>query len=406
MPAISAFRGVKDWTNVYDTVLERGRGLLRHILNHPTDALRARLKVGGNLRMFPALRCMEWMRRRLTLRDPDSTYSEMLHALLQECDLVLAQEQWRRWAITSFALPVHDVGWNQARGAVLLNAWLLWMECMMRTKPDGYQWFTSRWQSTMPGLVDEISKDAQLRERNVEPEHLCVRHSSSNWTLSTVIKEVKAWCQSMDEGTFNNGSVVERFLWTYSVHMMSEMGQGEEAWCIEATTKGCEWLLKAAETLEADILLKRAVVCRSVPAASEQRMSKPAIVEGIARCDSVNTALPELKNRLPSVDIDGGSDTGETQVIMAACGSRAHTKPESHAEGSPQKIRTSSRLKPASSNLPTKPLSTAKGVSKDKPKSRSKGKVAQHAMLTRGMQGEGLGRALGDVAEEVETTLN
>ncbi|KIJ43341.1 hypothetical protein M422DRAFT_253545 [Sphaerobolus stellatus SS14] len=135
-------------------------------------------------------------------------------------------------------------------------------------------------------------------------------------------------------------------------------------------------------------------------------MSKPAIAEGIAWCDSVNTALPELKNRLPSVDIDGGSDTGETQVIMAVCGSRAHTKPESHAEGSPQKVRTSSRLKPASSNLPTKPLSTAKGVSKDKPKSQSKGKVAQRAMLTRGMQGEGLRRALGDVAEEVETTLN
>ncbi|KIJ47038.1 hypothetical protein M422DRAFT_249345 [Sphaerobolus stellatus SS14] len=274
MLAISAFHGVKDWTNVYDTVLERGRGLLRRILNHPTDALRARLKVGGNLGMFPALRCMEWMRRRLTLRDPDSTYSQMLHALLQECDLVLAQEQWRRWAITSFALPMHDIGWNQARGAVLLNAWLLWMECMMRTKPDGYHWFTSRWQSTMPGLVHEISKDAQLRERNVEPEHLCVRYSSSNWTRSTVIKEVKAWCQSMDESTFNNGSVVERFLWTYSVHMMSGMGQGEEAWCIEATTKGCEWLLKAAQTSEADILLKRAVVCRSVPAASEQAISK------------------------------------------------------------------------------------------------------------------------------------
>ncbi|KIJ32642.1 hypothetical protein M422DRAFT_265525 [Sphaerobolus stellatus SS14] len=123
MPAISAFRGVKDWTNVYDTVLERGRGLLRRILNHPTDALRAT--------------------------------------------------------------------------------------------------------------------------------------------------------------------------------------EGEEAWCIEATTKGCEWLLKAVEILEADILLKRAVVYRSVPAASEQPMSKLATVEGIAWCDSVNTALPELKNRLPSVDING-----------------------------------------------------------------------------------------------------
>ncbi|KIJ29561.1 hypothetical protein M422DRAFT_269001 [Sphaerobolus stellatus SS14] len=64
IPAALAFRRVSDWDAVHDAVLERGRSMLKVLLSHPTDASQSRLQRGGNMGMFPALRAMEWMRRR------------------------------------------------------------------------------------------------------------------------------------------------------------------------------------------------------------------------------------------------------------------------------------------------------------------------------------------------------
>ncbi|KIJ36439.1 hypothetical protein M422DRAFT_261178 [Sphaerobolus stellatus SS14] len=103
--------------------------------------------------------------------------------------------------------------------------------------------------------MQEIGKDAGWRERKVEPWFLAVRHDPKNWRRKSVHREMAEWIRGMDHSLFERGSVVEIFLWTYTLFMLSGAGKaGKKDWCVEAVRNTCAWLLIEAELMVEGII--------------------------------------------------------------------------------------------------------------------------------------------------------
>ncbi|KIJ37870.1 hypothetical protein M422DRAFT_50210 [Sphaerobolus stellatus SS14] len=205
VPSPSAYRGIKDWSGVYKNLLMRGQSALDKIVGYATDKSCSRLQVGGEMGIFPVLRGLEFMRRQITLRDANSPFHASLEELLDAYNLILPQEQFRRWAVGSFAVSSHsEKGKAYVRTGDVYPAWLVWMETVMRAHWTPDKWFDYKWRGARPALVKDIAIDAGQQSREVEPEHLIVRHCSTNWKRTSVIEDMKEW------STLEPGIIAER----------------------------------------------------------------------------------------------------------------------------------------------------------------------------------------------------
>jgi len=92
-------------------------------------------------------------------------------------------------------------------------------------------------------LIDSISKQARLKARSFEHIHLCVRETDSSWSLPHVVKGMEVWCRNITEEIFYGSSVIEQFVWVYSLHMVHGFGGLKAAdWCEAAVTETVLWL--------------------------------------------------------------------------------------------------------------------------------------------------------------------
>ncbi|KIJ52766.1 hypothetical protein M422DRAFT_43115 [Sphaerobolus stellatus SS14] len=254
MPSTSAFKTIKDWSPIYDSIIQCATVVLNTIVDHPMDTCGSRLKVGGALGLFPALRALEFLRRFIVIRDTGSMYKDRINAVFAQYDDILAKEQFRRWASSSFALGTRTKSGKLFQGAGE-------MEATMRSEVSAEDWFGTRWKQPDPELVRQVALEAQLRSRRVKPQHLLANFLPELWSGANVIDEIRRWVLSMNEDIFAQGSVVERFLWTFTVHMVAGPGkQGGTDWCKGAVNATTEWLGHLIGQLEPGLMSERDVL--------------------------------------------------------------------------------------------------------------------------------------------------
>ncbi|KIJ29413.1 hypothetical protein M422DRAFT_269250 [Sphaerobolus stellatus SS14] len=280
-PASASYPNIKQWKEVAELLMARAECIIEAITNHPTDKWFSFISVGGTLAVFPALRCLEFVRRLLETRAMLDELRPRLDRLMDIYHLVLPQSQWQRWASSSFIQDLYPAGHN------LTAAWHVYMECVLRKKLTPDTWWYNKWRGRWPALVKKIAEVAALRTREVEPWELAVQYVGKNWAVKVIKEEMCGWVQEMDETQFQRGCVVEIFLWTYTVFMMNGPGKaGKAEWCREACQQTCVWLLRMAVRLEAGIGAERAQVFKDGSALlavmEDVAVKVPAPTEGLS----------------------------------------------------------------------------------------------------------------------------
>ncbi|KIJ31091.1 hypothetical protein M422DRAFT_267298 [Sphaerobolus stellatus SS14] len=132
LPLLDQFPGIKNVDGFLNSIQKRvGQGL-DAIIGYPTDKGLTRMKIGGPCGLSAILRMTEFYRCSVTaMGNVNETSEDMgerlrpVEALLDRMEIVLAKEQWRRWASASFAI-----------GAVprvdgVRCVWYVWMEAIM-----------------------------------------------------------------------------------------------------------------------------------------------------------------------------------------------------------------------------------------------------------------------------------
>ncbi|KIJ42541.1 hypothetical protein M422DRAFT_254320, partial [Sphaerobolus stellatus SS14] len=227
---------------VYDAILGRAQDLIDAIQQHETESDNAHLQIGGPLGVIPTLRALEFMRRYIALRDPDTPYGDRLEDMFKQLEIVLAQEQFRRWATSSFHVGRNNDNDLPFKGiSELYSVWAVWMEGVMRgaTTPEE--------ASTIDMLL--------CTERAFEPTDLLVCHSSENWQWKEVAQDMEQWIGNIDKKSFMDGSIIEKFLWTYAVYMTAGAGRKlHMPWWKTAVGNTIEWLRAATISLEPHLL--------------------------------------------------------------------------------------------------------------------------------------------------------
>jgi len=126
LPVLSQYRSLKDWLGFMRILLQRVRIVFDAILQYPTDHHWTRLRVGGHLGLFPALRALEFARRWMAAHGTAGDDMAMLDRMLDDMQEMVAQEQWRRWSINTLARYEHR------RAGDLAVTWMIWLEMVLR----------------------------------------------------------------------------------------------------------------------------------------------------------------------------------------------------------------------------------------------------------------------------------
>ncbi|KIJ48370.1 hypothetical protein M422DRAFT_247706 [Sphaerobolus stellatus SS14] len=271
--------------------------------------------LGGPLGIFPAIRALEFMRRYLVFRERDASYSLKLENTFERLENVLAQEQFRRWATSSFKEGSRDSKHKQYKGISELYAWwAVWMETVMRNNDTIDEWFRRCWPTiSLPGIIQDIAKDAMLRERGFEPNNLLVRHTSQNRKNEEVTQAMELWCGTMDKSMFMQGGIVERGWW----HLKAE-------WCSSALLHTVEWLKSTAMMLELNILDERKwlFLVKTVPTkqSEQQRDDIATAISEVVKADGleVSDPLDNSTNKISQVDVRMASEAA-ARACSSAC---------------------------------------------------------------------------------------
>ncbi|KIJ29011.1 hypothetical protein M422DRAFT_269622 [Sphaerobolus stellatus SS14] len=202
LPAISSYRRISKWDQASSILLTRAEGFLSGLTSHEANRHWSFVKVGGKAGLFPALRCLELVRRAVETRP-----------------------------------GLQDV---HSRLDAVMDAYHLWRY--------------NKWRGQWPTLIKEIAVDAGLREREVEPWYFAVRHDPENWSRQQVKEEMQEWIKEMNETLYMRGSIVEKFLWCYGLYMLKRATKASMGHLFDRMIEQtCLWLLKDAEGLDLGI---------------------------------------------------------------------------------------------------------------------------------------------------------
>ena len=140
LPLMEQFPGIKNSSAFINALLRRASEAVEAIVTYPTDRKMSRLRVGGSFGMTAAMRLVEFCRRTLMGLGDNSEPAEEtkvrlapVTVVLERMEIVLAREQWRRWASSTFAIAATEGKKNAERLRVL---WWIMMEAIMRSEWD------------------------------------------------------------------------------------------------------------------------------------------------------------------------------------------------------------------------------------------------------------------------------
>jgi len=75
---------------------------------------------------------------------------------------------------------------------------------------------------------------------------LAVAVDAGVWAQMSVIDAVRVWAHEMNAEKFNQGTLTDKFVWTYSVYMIAGFSKiGTKAWITRAVKDTGTWLRTA-----------------------------------------------------------------------------------------------------------------------------------------------------------------
>ncbi|KIJ36031.1 hypothetical protein M422DRAFT_51235 [Sphaerobolus stellatus SS14] len=237
-------QGGKHAQHVFELLLKRANEVLVAIVTYAADGERPVLRVGGKLGLFPGLRAVEFLRCYVHTADKGTEKMAVICFLLDRYDSTLVKEAWQRWAIINFVQSKHD------KAGLLFKAWLVWMETVMQAEATEDQWYKLQRSNARPQIVDDIAQCAGKQVRLIQTHNFGVPYLEEQWATPEIRKEVQAWVKDEASLDMTNASVLDVFLWMYSLFMISSHGgESESAWCKKAIQKTIQELLDARPNL-------------------------------------------------------------------------------------------------------------------------------------------------------------
>ena len=92
-------------------------------------------------------------------------------------------------------------------------------------------------------LVEYVYRQACQRQRSHELEDIVVTIDIGRWKMMPVIQGMRTWVREMSATKFASGSVLDKFVWTYSLYMTAGYADiGMKAWLNKALHDTGEWL--------------------------------------------------------------------------------------------------------------------------------------------------------------------
>ncbi|KIJ54604.1 hypothetical protein M422DRAFT_240682 [Sphaerobolus stellatus SS14] len=83
-------------------------------------------------------------------------------------------------------------------------------------------WWVRRWNNKLPMIMVASIDNTFKRQRGFEPVDLILALRVVNWSRKEVSKEMHAWWKVLDEETFMNGGVVEKFMWSHALTLLDD----------------------------------------------------------------------------------------------------------------------------------------------------------------------------------------
>ncbi|KIJ25937.1 hypothetical protein M422DRAFT_273029 [Sphaerobolus stellatus SS14] len=339
-PSILQMHASKHADEVFELLCKRVEEVLVAIVIHASHPVQgAVLAVAGNQGLFPGLRALEFLRRYVQNVDKTAERMSVVQGLLSRYDDTLAKEAWRRWGVISFIQSQHS------KAGLVYEAWLVWMETVMRGSVSASEWFDMKWRGdNRPKIVDDILQIVVRRVRPMQPEDFGVPYADEVWSKSEVTEGMEAWSKGMTRHKFDQGSVVEVFVWAYLIYMVAGPG-GKSAvgWCMDVVNNTAEWLLELSQKREPDIVEKRSNILKELP--KVEKSGKAGKVGTKERGGKV-TMTADLETLADSSNPSAMAPTDE--VIWAPRKPKSAQASQSvgkDKEETPKPIRSSTRLK-------------------------------------------------------------
>ena len=92
--------------------------------------------------------------------------------------------------------------------------------------------------------MDELAREANLPVRNVRPEDTSTTIIDTRWSFPETLRQISEWTKEMSEDVFQRGSIVEKFVYAFTLFMVAGPGEAvNQAWCSEAIDKVEGWLI-------------------------------------------------------------------------------------------------------------------------------------------------------------------
>jgi len=109
------------------------------------------------------------------------------------------------------------------------------------------KWFGRQWSRPHDcDTVERIYREACIRDRSHDQKSLTVTVDVGVWAQIPVIDAIRTWVRGMDADKFAQGTLTDKFVWTYSVYMIAGFSMiGMKAWINRAVNDTGEWLRTA-----------------------------------------------------------------------------------------------------------------------------------------------------------------
>lgn len=107
------------------------------------------------------------------------------------------------------------------------------------------QWWDSHWEApSPPSIVHDILQEATMPVRPVHLKNTSSSIEDVTWSLPETLTEISEWTRKMSEDVFEMGSVIEKFVYVYSLVMVAGPGGAvDDPWCHKAIEHVKGWLI-------------------------------------------------------------------------------------------------------------------------------------------------------------------
>ncbi|KIJ38565.1 hypothetical protein M422DRAFT_258677 [Sphaerobolus stellatus SS14] len=251
-PSIVQMQGGKHAQRVFELLFKCASEVLLAIVTYVSDGESPVLWVGGILGLFPGFQALEFLQCYVQTVDKDPSKMMKVNTLLLQYDTTLAKEAWRQWVILSFAQSKYN------KAGLLYEAWLIWMETVMWADTTDNEWYRMERSNVRPKIVDDIAQIATRRVRPIQTDDFGIPYANEPWGTTEIRMEVQVWVTKTGDMDFKGASVLDVFLWTYSLYMVCGHGrESESEWCHKALEMSIQGLLDASKEHELTILEER-----------------------------------------------------------------------------------------------------------------------------------------------------